>query len=122
MKRERSNKKMAPSRERYEKQNPTVSARMPIDKRDRLMVVLERLNMTLSQLLITFADEQEVTTRPLAEARKQGFLDAKEMFAVFYPCPKCGKQIPITSLKEKAAVVQYMTEHGWAHQQCPDDR
>jgi predicted RNA-binding Zn-ribbon protein involved in translation (DUF1610 family) len=122
MKRERSNKKMAPSRERYEKQNPTVSARMPIDKRNRLMVVLERLGLTLTQLLIKFADEQEITTRPLAEARKQGFLEAKEMFAVYYPCPKCGKQIPINGVEAKAAAAQYMAEHGWAHRQCPDDR
>jgi len=120
MKRSKNNK--APSRERYEQSNPTVSARMPIDKRNRLMAVLARLNMTLSQLLITFADEHEVTTRPLVEVRKEGFLEARKMFGVWYPCRKCGKQTLINTPEEKIAAARHMVEDGWAHQQCPKDR
>ena len=115
-------RKKLPSRERYENGHPTVSARMPIDKRDRLLVVLARLGLTLGQVLIRFADEHEITTRPLAEARKEGFIEAKKIYGVWYPCQKCGRQIPINSEKEKVAAARYMTENGWVHQQCPDDR
>ncbi len=114
-------KKKAPSRERYENSHPIVSARMPIDKRDRLLAVLARLGLTLGQLLIRFADEHEITTRPLAEARKEGFQEAKKMFAVYYPCQKCGKQIAINSPEEKLAAARHMVEDGWSHQQCPEE-
>lgn len=115
-------RKKSPSRSRYENNHPTVSARIPIDKRNSLVVVLERLGLTLAELLVRFADEQEITTRPLAEARKEGFLEAKEMFGVWYPCEKGGRQIPINSPEEKVAAARYMAENGWAHKQCPEDR
>ncbi|MDP2918924.1 MAG: hypothetical protein Q8O43_01730 [Dehalococcoidia bacterium] len=115
------NKKMAPSRERYENGHPTVSARMPIDKRNRLVAVLERLGLTLGELLIKFADEQEIITRPLAEARKEGFIEARKMFGVWYPCQKCGRQILINSQKEKVAAARHMVEEGWAHEECPEE-
>ena len=120
MKRPKNNKK-APSRERYEKQNPTVSARMPIDKRDKLFAVLARLSLTLAQLLIRFADEMEVMTRPLAEARKEGFKEAKAIYAVHYLCAKCGRAITITTPGEKVAAARHMAEDGWAHKQCPEE-
>ena len=112
-------KKSPPSRERYEKGHPTVSARMPIDKRDKLFVVLDRLSLTLAQLLIRFADEHEIVTRPLEEARKEGFQEAKKIYAVYYPCKKCGKLIAITSAEGKAAAARHMAERGWGHKQCP---
>ena len=116
------NKKLVPSRERYEKQNPTLSARMPIEKHDKLFMVLARLNISLPKLLIQFADEQEITTRPLAEARKEGFQAAKKIYAVYYHCAKCGKQTPVTNVEEKIAVAKYMPECGWAHTECPEDK
>jgi len=114
-------RKKSPSRSRYENGHPTVSARMPIDKRDRLVAVLARLNMTLAQLLIKFADEQEIITRPLAEARKQGFVEAKKIYAVYYPCKKCGQQMEINTPGEKLAAARYMVENGWSHKECPKD-
>ena len=114
-------KKKLPSRERYENGHPTVSAKMPIEKRDRLVAVLARLGLTLGELLIRFAEEHEITTRPLAEARKEGFQETKKIYAVYYPCQKCGRQIPINSVDEKVAAAQYMAENGWAHQQCPEE-
>jgi len=113
--------KKSHSRGRYEDSHPTVSARMPIEKRDRLVAVLARLGLTLRELLIRFAEEHEITTRPLAEARKEGFQEAKKIYAVYYPCQKCGRQIPINSVNEKVAAAQYMAENGWAHLQCPED-
>ncbi len=115
-------RKKSPSRSRYENGHPTVSARMPIDKRDRLVAVLERLGLTLGELLIKFADEQEIITRPLAEARKEGFIEARKIYGVYYPCQKCGGQILINTLEEKVAAARCMVENGWAHQQCPEER
>jgi len=98
-----------------------VSARIPIDKRDRLMAVLARLNMTLAQLLTQFADEMEITTRPLVEARKEGFIEARKMYGVWYRCQKCGQQILMNSTKEKMSVARHMVEDGWSHEVCPEE-
>ncbi|MFH0768833.1 MAG: hypothetical protein V1932_04625 [Chloroflexota bacterium] len=114
-------RKKSPSRNRYEKGNPTVSARMPTNKRDKLFVVLVRLSLTLAQLLIRFADEMEIKTRPLEEVRKEGFQQARKIYRVYYPCQKCGRQILINTPEERAAASKYMVENGWSHQQCPEE-
>ena len=43
MKRDKNRKNGPPSREKYEKENPTVSARLPVEKHDKLLSVLRRL-------------------------------------------------------------------------------
>ena len=110
--------KRTPSRIRYEQSHPTVSARIPVDKRDKLFTVLARISLTLAQLLIRFADEMEIISRPLEDARRAGYEEAKSRFLVTYPCNGCGNLLPITSPKEKAAVGKYMSEHGWGHEEC----
>ena len=42
MKKGRNNKQRPPSRERYEKENPTVSGRMPKEKRDKFYANLAK--------------------------------------------------------------------------------
>ncbi len=111
-------KKSPPSQGKYDKGHPTVSARLPIDKREKLFVVLARLSLTLAQLLIKFADECEIMTRPPEEARKAGYEEAQKRFMVRFACDVCGQMMPVTDPKEKAAVSQYMTEHRWGHEEC----
>ena len=107
------------SRIKYDQNHPTVSARLPKEKRDKLLAVLRSLGLTLAHLLINFADEYEVKVKPLDEARREGYEEAKNRFIVAYLCRKCGKPIPITSPKAKAAAASYMVEHGWGHTECP---
>ncbi len=111
-------KKSPPSRGKYDKGHPTVSARLPIDKRDKLFAVLARLSLTLAELLIRFADEMEIISRPLEETRKAGYEEAQKRFMVRFACDVCGQMMPVTDPKEKAAVSQYMTEHRWGHEEC----
>ena len=117
-----SNKKKSPSRERYEKENPTISARVPKETRDRLLVNLAKLGMTLPDALKVLAGELEVKVMSIDEARGQGFEDAMKLYMVTYPCNICGKPIHITSPKAKEAAGKYMFEHGWGHAKCHEQR
>ena len=118
MKKSKTNNKKSPSRERYEKENPTVSARLPIETRDRLLAVLPKLGMSLADAFKVLAGELETKAMPIDEARRQSYEKAKNYYMVTYPCIVCGKQIPITSRKAKDAVMRYMVEHRWGHAEC----
>lgn len=118
MKKGRNNKKKSPSREKYEKENPTVSAQVPKETRDGLRVSLAKLGMSLANALKVLAGELEVKVRPVDEARQAGYDEAKNRYMVPFPCNTCGDPIPIISKKAKEAASRYMTEHGWGHAEC----
>jgi hypothetical protein len=115
-------KKVLPSRVKYDAKNPTVSARMPREERNKLLIVLKKLNLSLPQLLVAFADENEIKLKPIEQAKKEGYEEgyasAKEKYGVPFACAKCSKPVYITSPKSKALVGKFMTEHGWCHAGC----
>jgi hypothetical protein len=109
-----------PSRERYELANPTVSARISLATRDKLLSNLEVLGMSMSKALKVLAGELEIKAKPVEEATHEGFQRAKKLYMVSYPCSRCGKTIPISDPKTKAVVAKYMSEAGWHHSRCPE--
>ena len=118
MKKGMSNKGKLPSRKKYEEENPTVSARVPKETRHNLLLNLKKMGMTLPDALKVLAGELELKVKPIDEARKEGYEEAKNLYMVTFPCDVCGKPIPIKNPKTKEAVSKYMTEHGWAHAEC----
>ena len=111
-------KKGPPSREKYERQHPTVSARLPAETRDKLLAALAAHNMSLADALKVLAGELEVRAIPLDQARHLGFEEAKKAYMVVYPCSICGDQIAAASPKEKEAAGRYMVQNGWGHGRC----
>lgn len=111
-------KKVPPSRVKYDGKNPTVSARMPREERDKLFAVLKKLNLSLAKLLVAFAEENEIKLKPIEQAKKEGYEGAKEKYGVPFACAKCGKPVYITRLKSKALAGRFMTENGWCHAGC----
>ncbi len=115
-----------PSREKYEMNNPTVSARMPSDKRAKLQSVLQRLGLSLADLLISIADEKEIKLKSSDEAREEGYKQgyragyekATGLYQVTYPCPICGKPVSMTSPKSKALAGNFMAQYGGGHAEC----
>jgi len=118
MKKGMNNKKKSPSRERYEKKKPTVSARVPKETRNKLLQVLPKLGMSLGDAFKVLAGELEVKAVPIDEARRQGYEEAKKLYAVTYRCFICGKPILITSPETKGVVSKFLTTHGWGHKKC----
>lgn len=119
-------KKLTPSRERYERDNPTVSARISLATRDKLLTHLEALNMSLSKALKVLAGELEIKAKPVEEAREEGFQagfqKARKHYLVTFPCSECGKPVQITDPQTKAVVARYMAEKGWQHSECPQNK
>ena len=115
---ESKKKRKSPSRERYEKENPTVSGRMPKEKRDKFYANLAKSGRSVSDALNSLADDLELKVRPIDEAWQAGYEEAKNLYMVPYPCSVCGEPIPITNPKTKEAASRYMTEHGWGHAKC----
>jgi len=122
MKKGMSNKKKSPSRERYEKENPTVSGRIPKETRHNLLLNLKKIGMTLPDALKVLAGELEVKVVPIDKARGKGFEDAMKLYMVTYPCHKCGKPMHITSPRAKEAVRGFMIEQGWGHIACHEQK
>ena len=107
-----------PSRTKYENNHPTISARLPKDKHDKLLALLRNLGVTLPQLLFHFIDEYEIKIMPIEEARKAGYEEAKNIYMVSYSCSGCGKPAAITNPETKEVVSKFLTKHGWGHKKC----
>jgi hypothetical protein len=104
----------SPSRIKYEQNHPTISARLPKDKQEKLLALIRSQGITLSQLLLHFIDEYEIKIMPIEEAKK--------IYMVTFLCRKCGKPVAITGKQDKEAAGNYMTEHGWRHKECREKR
>ena len=115
-------KKKYPSQIKHDKNHPTVSARVPVEIRDKLKLVLRKQGTTLTKVLIAVANEQELKLKPIEEARKAGFEEARNLYMVTYPCSICGKPTSLTSPKAKEVASKFMTEHGWGHAKCHEQR
>jgi antitoxin component of RelBE/YafQ-DinJ toxin-antitoxin module len=118
MKKGTSFKKRSPSRERYERENPTVSARIPKETRLKLLSNLKKLGMTLPDALKLLAGELEIKLIPIDEARQAGYEEAKNQFVVTYQCSVCGKSIELSNPKAKEYASNCMTDRGWGHAEC----
>ncbi len=114
----RKKKTPPPSKIKYDNNHPTVSARLPKDKHDKLLKLLESLDMTLPQLLLNFIGEYEIKVTPVDEARKASYEEAKKTYIVPFACKICGKPLAITSTRAKEVAGKYMTEQGWGHAEC----
>jgi len=114
----RKKKELPPSKIKYDKNHPPVSARLPKDKRDKLLKISESRDATLAQLLLHFIGEYEIKDIPIEEAKKAGFEEAKKIYMVPFVCNVCGKPLAITGSRAKEVAGKYMTEHGWGHAEC----
>jgi hypothetical protein len=84
--------------------------------------VLPRLGLSLADALKVLAGELEIKTIPIEEAKRLGREEAKNLYAVTYPCNICGEPISITTPEAKEAASRFMVEHGWGHNKCHEKR
>lgn len=109
-----------PSRLRYEKSHPTVSARLPKGDYDRLKGYLAMTDQSLADLIKETLDGREPAIEAaFAEGQSDALETAEYLYKVDYRCSKCGGSITLTDEQAKQAAATYMREHGWAHTKCP---
>jgi hypothetical protein len=130
MKNKAGKKKKAPSREKYEKENPVVSFRVSRELYDRLQAVKTAEGKSVTDVLevgvglldVKVRSEEEIREAAYEQGRIEGYEIAKYIYKVTYPCSVCGKEIEVESEEEKRAIKKYMREHGWGHASCINRR
>ena len=128
-----SRKRIAPSRQRYEANNPVISIRIPKELHQKLIEVRQTTRQSWTDLLRVGLRLQAPVLAPrkpsqkeLDEEYEEGFTIGYEMgeeetkaaYMVTYRCSVCSKPIEAASDGEKQAMAQYMTEHRWGHGKC----
>jgi len=120
----KSTTKKRPSRIKYETSHPTVSARIPIEIKEKILANLKTLDMSMADAFKKLAGELEEKAKPIELMKKAeykaGYSAAKNYYAVPYPCSKCEQTIFINTPEEKEAASKLMTEAGWGHETCPE--
>ena len=120
----KSTTKKRPSRIKYETSHPTVSARIPIEIKEKIIANLKTLDMNMADAFKKLAGELEEKAKPIElvkkAAYKAGYKAAKNYYGVPYPCSKCEQTIVINTPEEKEAASKLMTEAGWGHETCPE--
>ncbi len=112
-------KRKSPSRIRYEQSHPTVSARLPVEDRDKLLTALKEMNASLADALKFIAGEFELNNDQVRrKGYEEGYAKAKKRYMITYPCPGCGELIAIIDPELKGLVGEFMKEHGWPHPDC----
>jgi len=104
-----------PSKIRYDESHPTVSVRVTRELYDQLKELREESGKSLGDIL---REALKLQAPSVKKAYQRGYEAAKNEFAIFYKCSVCGGNLTVTSEQAKAAVAQYMREHGWGHSKC----
>ena len=113
------NRRVPPSRVRYEQHNPTVSVRVSKEMYDRLKALRERSGTSLGDILREALGVQEPATRAAySRGHRKGCADTEKLYRVDYRCSVCNGRLTIDHDTAKGAAAEYMREHGWAHSSC----
>ena len=120
----KNTKKKSPSRIKYETSHPTVSARIPIEIKEKVIANLKTLDMNMAGAFKKLAGELEEKAKPIDLMKKAeykaGYRAAKNYYAVPYQCSKCGQITVINTPEEKEAASILMTAEGWRHETCAE--
>jgi deoxycytidylate deaminase len=114
--------KKSPSRIKYEESHPTISARVSLETKNRLQRAMAVSGLSTADLFKSIADELELKTIPIQEARKEsykkGYSEAREKYIVTFPCSVCGKTMVVNAPEIKQIIRNYLMDQGWGHTEC----
>jgi len=121
-------KKKFPSQEKYERENPSITFRVPIDMKEKIDQLVETTGKSISQIMretLFYAEKEH------SEIFEQGHVEGfdvginaginrgKRKWAIWIYCYVCGEKIYIEPNSEShKAIIKYMKEHKWAHPEC----
>ena len=112
-------RRVSPSRIRYERDNPTVSARVSRETYNRLNALKEQSNKSLGDILREALEVQEPATKAAnIRGYRLGYAEAEQLYRVEYRCDVCNGRLTIYDDDAKQAAAEYMRQHGWRHSSC----
>jgi hypothetical protein len=119
-------KRIPPSRIKYEQSHPTVSCRIPKVIYERLKESCKNDKKSMADILkIGLGSVEERTGKGEAEyakGYKAGYQEAERTFKITYRCSVCGEEIAITSDEEKKEAAEYMEKERWGHSACIENQ
>lgn len=106
-----------PSRQRYEKKNPSISIRLTADLRALIDEARGEMSYPAYVKNVLNKSIDELNKSALQRARESGFKKAESSFKITLPCSECGKPMVITS---GGPIHNDMKEHynNWVHGDC----
>ena len=112
--------KKYPSQKKYEAENPAITIRLKKREKEQIKEMAEKTEKSVSELVrMALLDLEIDFSNAIAEAEKRGYEKAKDDYGIFFPCKICGGLeyiLPNSPCHE--AVVEFLKERGWGHQQC----
>jgi len=121
-------KKKYPSQEKYERENPSITFRVPIDVKEKIDQLVETTGKSISQIMreTLFYAEKEYSeifeqghVEGLDVGINAGINRGKRKWAIWCYCNVCGKKIYIEPNSDvHNAIIKYMKEQGWGHAEC----
>lgn len=121
-------KRKSPSREKYERNNPVVSHRVPKELHDRLQAAKEKeglsytdiLKMGLGLLEPKIRAEKEVRAEAYHQGHIRGYTLAESVYKITYPCSICKEMIEVRAEETKRAIRRFLINERWGHAACHD--
>jgi hypothetical protein len=116
--------KVYPTNQRYDKRVPPTAFRIDSETVKKLYELFEASKAkTWGAFFRMLVGDYELKLISIEEARKagyqKGFRDAWSIYAVSFPCAKCGKTIFINSPMKKDQVRVMLVEAELSHEECP---
>jgi flagellar biosynthesis/type III secretory pathway protein FliH len=120
-------KKKFPSTIKYEKNNPAITFRIPLEDKQKITQLLKITGKSLSQIIretIFYADKEytEIINKARKEGFTEGFEKAKKIYEIWYTCFICEEKLTIFPNSEvHNAMIEYMREKSWGHNKYHED-
>ena len=100
------------SRIKYEQNHPVVSFRISKELYDSLQAAKEKEGLSYTDILkiglgltkLTIDKKEVIEQKAFDKGWEKGNDDAMNVYPIYYPCSKCGKEIIVTSAEEKDAI------------------
>ena len=106
-------RRVSPYRIRYERDNPTVSARVSRETYRRLEALKEQSNKSLGDILREALEVQEPDTKAAnIRGYRLGYAEAEHLYRVDYHCDVRNGRLTINEDDAKQAAAEYMQEKG----------
>ena len=133
-------RRQAPSKERYAKAHPPVTAHLDVETYAQVQALHERSGLSFAELLrrslgVVAKDVETVRLRGYEEGLKKGTdlgyaagfkagcAQTKARYAITYACCLCGLDCELAPASEDAKVAaEALWAAGWAHQRCLDEK
>jgi predicted DNA-binding protein len=108
--------KKPPSRIRYEKAHPVVSARLDTETYQKLKEILQNEGKSFASFLKAVINKAHNIHRRVYQS---GYAKAKKDWQMWYFCSICNERINLVpNSRTHKDIINYMKEMGWAHMRC----